>query len=439
MKRSVFIILSLIIFIQLTSASKKPEIWDFKSCIEYAMEQNIQVKKSQIALDESKVDTKLAKAQLFPSLSASINQNYANYPLSQSSTESKNNYSGNYGLTANWNLFEGGKRLNTIKQQQLQNQAQYYLIEEAKDDIEIAIAQTYLQILYANESVKINQYTLEVSDSQRKRAKELYNAGSISLSDYAQMESQYSSDKYQLVVAQTSLDEKKLELKQLLELDITEEMEIAIPELNDDDILSPLPDKHTIYQIALSVMPQIKSSELNINIAELNKKISKAGYYPTLSFNAGIGTGLLSGSNYLFGNQLWNQFNENIGISLNIPIYSKRENKSAVEKAQLQIQNSRLELTNVQKELLKTIENIYLDATSSQNQYIAAREKLKATEKSYQLVEEQFFLGMKNTLELLTEKNNLLSAQQEVLQSKYMTILNSQLLNFYQNKPIVIE
>lgn len=427
------------IFIKLISASKKPEIWDFKSCIEYAMEQNIQVKKSQIALDESNVDSKLAKAQLFPSLSASINQNYTNYPSSQTPTDSKNNYSGNYGITANWSLFEGGKRIHTIKQQQLQNKAQYFLIEEAKDDIEIAIAQTYLQILYANESVKINQYTLEVSDTQCKRAKELYKAGSISLSDYAQMESQYSSDKYQLVVAQTTLDEKKLELKQLLELDIMEEMEIAIPELGDEDILSPLPDKQTIYQTALDVMPQIKSSALNIDIAKLNKKISKAGYYPTLSFNAGIGTGLLSGSNYLFGNQLWNQFNENIGISLNIPIYSKRENKSAVEKAQLQIQNSRLEYINVQKELLKAIENVYLDATSSQNQYIAAREKLKATEKSYQLVEEQFFLGMKNTLELLTEKNNLLSAQQEVLQSKYMTILNTQLLNFYQNKPIVIE
>ncbi|MDD6209985.1 MAG: TolC family protein [Bacteroidales bacterium] len=438
-KSALIIILLSLLYIPGIRSQEKPLVWDLKSCIDYALEQNIQVKKSKITLEENKIDTKTAKAQLFPSLSASISQNYVNYPSSDAMADLKNSYAGNYGISTTWTLFNGGKRLHTIKQQQLQDKAQEFNIEEAEDNIEIAITQTYMEILYAYESVQINQYTLEVSETQRDRARELYKAGAISQSDYAQMDAQCSTDKYQLVTAQANLDGKKLELKQLLELDITEEMDVVIPDLKEDNILTPLPDKQTIYQTSLNVMPQIKSSLLSIDIAKLEEKRSKAGYYPTLSFNAGIGTGNLSGTNYLFGTQLWNKFNENIGITMSIPIYSNRENKSAVQKARLQIQDSQLEYINTQKELLKTVENIYLDATSSQSQYIAAKERVSAVETSYRLVEEQFFLGMKNTLELLTEKNNLLTAKQEMLQSKYMTILSVQLLNFYQNKPIVIE
>ncbi len=133
-----------------------------------------------------------------------------------------------------------------------------------------------------------------------------------------------------------------------------------------------------------------------------------------------------------------NKLNESIGLTLSIPIFSNRENKSAVEKAKLQISEAELEYLNAQKELQKTIEDIYLDATSSQAQYAAAIEQVKASKTSYNLAQEQFNLGMKNTVELLTEKNNFLSAQQEMLQAKYMAILNALLLRFYQGKEITL-
>lgn len=418
-------------------AQDTPRKWDLENCIQYALEHNIQVRKSKIELEQSEVDTKLAKAQLFPSLSASVTQGFVNYPSSDVS--GNNSYSGNYSINANLKLFDGNKRVNAIKQQQIQNEVQQLYIEENEDDIEIAITQTYMQVLYAYESIRISENTLEVSRQQLDRARQLHEAGSIAVSDVAQLESQYSSDKYQLVVAQTNLDNYKLQLKQLLELDILEEMDIVIPQLEDESVLVPLPAKETVYNTSLQVMPQIKSNELNISIAELEKKKAKAGYLPSLSLNAGIGTGHLSGTDYTFGSQIWNKFNESIGLTLSIPIFSNRENKSAVQKAQLSIQTSQLELLNAQKSLLKTVEGIYLDATSSQDKYTAAVEQVKALEESYKLVNEQFALGMKNTIELLTEQNNLKNARQEALQSKYMAILNIQLLNFYQNKPIAIE
>lgn len=415
-------------------AQEKPVQWTLRSCLDYALEHNIQIKKSKISYLSGEEDTELAKAQLFPSLSASVTQGLVNYP--SASAANNLSYSGNYSVSANWKLFDGNSRTNSIKQQKLLNQADRLSIEQSEDDIQISLIQTYMQVMYALEAVRINQNTVEVSEAQRDRAAELLKAGSLSAVDLAQLESQCSTDKYQLVVAQTNLDTYKLQLKQLLELDINEEIDLAVPSLTTDDILFPLPAKQDIYNTSLAVMPEVKSSLLNKDVAELEIKKARAGYLPSLSVNAGIGTGHLSGTDYTFGSQVWNKFNESIGLTLSIPIFSNRENKTAVNKARLAVTTSQLDLLNTQKGLLQTVEGIYLDATSSQNQYISASERLRSVQQSYDLIQEQFILGMKNTLELLTEKNNLLTAQQEVLQSKYMAIMSIQLLNIYQKKPV---
>lgn len=415
-------------------AQELPERWTLQTCLEYALENNIQVRQSRVGELSGLEDTELAKAQLFPSLSASVTQGFVNYPSSDA-TEN-NSYSGNYNLNANWTLFDGGKRTKEIKKSKIQNEVDKLSTEETEDNIQIAIVQAYLQVMYAMESVKINENTVETAKAERDRAKELYKAGSISSVDLAQLESQYSTDKYQLVVAQTSLDNYKLQLKQLLELDIMDEIKLDMPDIAEEHILTPLPDKETIYMTSLSVMPQIRSSELAIEMAELEKQQAKSSYWPTLSLSAGVGTGHVSGTDYNFGNKIWKNFNESIGLTISIPIFANRENKTAYNKARLALTTSQLDLLNSQKELLQTVESIYLDAVSAQSQYLSATERLSYIQQSFQLTEEQFFLGMKNTLEMLTEKNNLLTAQQEVLQAKYMAIMNIQLLNIYQKKPV---
>lgn len=436
MRRTILLTLLIAVctFTVALKAQEESQKWTLRSCLDYAIENNIQLKKSRVNELSGLEDTKRAKAQLFPSLSASVTQGYVNYPSSD--VDKNNSYSGNYSINANWTVFDGGQRNKAIKQQKLQNEMDKLSTEQGEDDIQIAIVQTYMQVLYAMESVRINENTVETSKAQRDRAEELYKAGSISLVDFSQLESQYSTDKHQLVVAQTSLDNYKLQLKQLLELDITQDIELSLSDIEETWVLALLPDKQVIYTTSLAVMPQIKSSELSLENAELEKQKAKASYWPTISMNAGVGTGHLSGTNYSFGNKIWNNFNESFGITIKIPIFTNRENKTAYNKAKLAITTSQLELINSQKELLKTVEGIYLDATSAQSQYLSAKERLSYVQQSFKLTEEQFFLGMKNTLEMLTEKNNLLSAQQEVLQSKYMAIMSIQLLNIYQKKPV---
>lgn len=421
-----------------------PAQWDLRSCIDYALKQNITIRRNKLSAESAQVDVKTAKAALFPSLSASIGQRIVNRPYSETGTiitgdnitssQSKTSYNGSYSIDVNWTLYNGSQRLNNIKQQDLNNRIAELAVAESENSIEESIAQTYIQILYATEAVKINEGTLEVSQAQYERGKELMTAGSISRADLAQLEAQVSTDKYQLVTAKATLQDYKLQLKQLLELDGDEEMDLQLSLPGDEHILSPLPAKADVYRSALSVRPEIESSRLDIEVSDLEIKKARAGYLPSLSLSAGIGSTNANGSDFTFAEQVKQNWNNSLGITLSIPIFNNRQTKSAVEKAKIQKMTSELTLLDEQKNLYKTIEGLWLDANSAQQQYIAAREKLKSTQTSYELLQEQFNLGMKNTVELLTEKNNMLSAQQETLQAKYMALLNAQLLRFYEGQ-----
>lgn len=429
------ILLSLsVIFATCISAQEKPQQWNLTNCIDYALKNNIQIQQSKITLETSAVTTKQAKAQLFPNLTASINQNYTNSPFAPS-----NVYSGNYGINSSLLVFDGGKTVKNIQEQKLAEQANQFSVLASEKNIQLSILQYYLQILYANESVKIDQSTLDVSKFQLERGQSLLKAGSISRTDLAQLESQCSTDKYQLVTAQNTLSSDKLQLKQLLELAAADEINIVIPELNNVDILKPLPSLQSIYERSLNVMPAIKTNKLNIQIASLETEKAKAAYYPTISLNASAGTSHTTISNFNFGNQLKDGLNEGIGLSVSIPILTYRQTKSTVEKAILSEKTSKLNLQDAEKTLLKEVESAFQDALSAQSQYLAAEEKVKALQTSYDLIDQQYKLGMKNTLELLTEKNNLLAAQQNMLQAKYLSIMNMQMLKLYQDLPLEIK
>ena len=376
-------------------------------------------------------DTREAKAALLPSLAVSATQGYTNYP--SSNAEDNNSYTGTYGINAGLTLYEGGKLRTAVKEQRLQNRIDALSVAESANDIRIAIVEAYMQALYAA-AVEVAAGTAEVSRAQRDRAEQMWQAGSISKVDFAQLESQYASDLYQVVVARSSLDDYKLQLKQLLELDITEEMNLAAPAEGEETVLQALPAKTDIYATALDAMPQIERGRLGVETAELGIREARAGFYPSVSLTAGLGTGHMTGGGFQSGSQVWNRFNENVALSVSIPIFSNRKNRTAVNKARIAASNSRLEQLGLKKELLRKVESAYLDAISSQSRYTAARQKERYARQSYDLTDEQFRVGRKNTVELITAQNELSSARQEVLQAKYMALLNIRLLDIYQGR-----
>lgn len=448
MKQVSLIILSCLLLLPagMKAEDDMPKQWTLRNCIDYALEHNITIRRNRISVESTQEDVKTAKADFLPSLSGNISQRIVNRPNNTSGTiisgdnittsESKTSYNGSYGIDASWTVYNGSKRVNTVKQQQLNSRMAELTVDQSENSIEENITQLYVQILYSAEAVKVNESTLKVSRKEFERGQQLFDAGSIASSDLAQLEAQVSNDNYQLVTAQTTLQNYKLQLKQLLELDGDFEMDLFLPQLDDSSVLIPLPTKDDVYQTALNLRPEIESGKLNIEASDMNIKIARAGYIPTLSLSAGIGTTNANGNDFSFSEQVKQNWNNSIGLTLSIPIFDKRQTKSTINKAKLQMQTSQLDLMDEQKTLYKTIESLWLSANSAQQQYVAATQKLKSTQASYALVSEQFNLGMKNTVELLTEKNNLLSAQQETLQAKYTAILNAGLLRFYQGEEI---
>lgn len=427
-------------------AQEASKQWSLQDCINYALEKNIKLQQDKIALEESDIDVKTAKAELFPSLSFSTGHNVINRPYQQNSStvsgteiissDSKTTYNGNYSLNAQWTLWNGGKRLNTIKQQKTARDIASLSVSETENMLQEEITKLFVQILYADESVKINKSTLETSEANFKRGEELFKEGSISKADLAQLESQVGNDQYQLVTSESTLRNYKLQLKQLLELDGTDEMTLALPTLSDEQVMKVLPSQADVYQTALTTRPEIQSGQLSIDNAKLGIKTAKAGYMPTISLSASSSSTTNSASTNNWAQQMKYGWNNMIGVSLSIPIFDNRQNKSNVQKAKLQYSNSQLNLATKQKELYSTVETLWLDALNAQQQYAAADTKLKSSQTSYDMVSEQFTLGMKNTVELLTEKNNLQSAQQQRLQAKYMAVLDRALLDFYAGNKI---
>lgn len=427
-------------------AQEASKQWSLQDCIDYALEKNIKLQQDKIALEESDVDVKTAKASLFPSLSFNTGHNVINRPYQQNSStvsgteiissDSKTTYNGNYSLNAQWTLWNGGRRLNNIKQQKTTRDIASLSVSETENMLQEEITKLFVQILYADESVKINKSTLETSEANFKRGEELFKEGSISKADLAQLESQVGNDQYQLVTSESTLRNYKLQLKQLLELDGTDEMTLALPTLSDEQVMKVLPSQADVYQTALTTRPEIQSGQLSIDNAKLGIKTAKAGYMPTISLSASSSSITNSASTNNWAQQMKYGWNNMIGISLSIPIFDNRQNKSNVQKAKLQYSNSQLNLATKQKELYSTVETLWLDALNAQQQYAAADTKLKSSQTSYDMVSEQFTLGMKNTVELLTEKNNLQSAQQQRLQAKYMAVLDRALLDFYAGNKI---
>ena len=420
--------LCLLLFAGQAAWAQSPGGWSLRKCIDYARENNIQVHSTQVTQQSSQEDLAEAKAKRVPSLDFSTSQNYVNQKSEKTdgNFEANGTYSGNYALKTGITIYNGSKLTNSLRQQEVINKSRQFQVDMARNDIEIAVTQAYLNILYANENVKISRQTVESSAAQLERSKALLEAGSIAPSDYAQMESQYSSDKYQLTVSQTSLDQNILTLKQLLELGLDESFDVQFPDLSSEDVLAEVPALDRVY------------SRLNVESAQLGEKIAAGDGLPSLTASASIGTGNISGTNYSFYNQLNNKLNENVGITLSVPIFNNRKAKSSIARSRLQTRQAELDYQSMEKDLLKDVESLYQDAVSAQSRYLAANDKVKSAETSYGLVLAQFNEGMKNTVELLTEKNNYLSAQQEQIQAKYQAVLSIKLLNFYQNEPITL-
>lgn len=447
MTNKTFLIIATLTLVSTFSKAQDTKQWTLQDCINYAMEHNIQLQQNRIAEEQGEVSLKQSKAVLFPSLTFNMSQSVNYRPLQDSpsnlvtngmatSSSRKATANGSYGLNASWTVWNGGANTKNIKVQEVTNNITALNTQQTEQNIQEQIAQLYVQILYSQEAEKVNQAMLSTAETQFQRGEEMLNVGQISKADLAQLHSQLSSCKYNVVQTQTQTAQFKLQLKNLLELNYQQSFDIASTTPSDEKALEMIPTREEVINQAFVTRPEIRSSELSVEAAELDLAVAKAGYWPTISINAGVGDSHNSASQYEWGEQMKQNLNASIGISLAVPILDNRRNKTAVEKAKLAKTNKQLDLQDQRNALTSTIEEYWLNAYTSQQKFVAAKSKAESMEASYTLLDEQFKHGLKNIVELLTGRDNLMSAQQERLQSKYTAILNLKLLQFYQGQPI---
>lgn len=417
--------------------------WSLRDCIDYALANNIQLQKAKIKEYSALEDVKQSQAALLPSLNLSTSQNVNCTPWPQQgratvadgyvqSSVDKVYYNGSYSLSGNWTVWNGNKNRNNVKLNKVAaEQARLDSATTANNVLE-QIAQLYVQILYSNEAIAVTKESLKTSQTNEQRGKTMVEVGKMSKADLAQLTAQRAQDEYAIVEAESNLRNYKRQLKELLQITSDEEFDVAVPSTTDDMALEAVPALNDVYAASLEQRPEIKNAKLGIESSDLGIKVAKAGRMPTVSLNAGVMTSTSSMSDNAWGTQMKNNFSLGGGITVSIPLFDNRQTKTAINKAKLQKQSYLLDLQDKQTTLYSTIENYWLQAVTNQNKFKAARVSTESAQASYELLSEQFKQGLKNTVELMTGKTNLLQAQQNELQSKYLAILNLNMLEFYQ-------
>ena len=431
----------MLLTVSVASAQKQ---WTLQECIDYAMANNITLQKSKLQKESATEELKGAKAALLPTLSASTNQSLGYQPWKDTGMSyvtngtvntkvDKTSYNGSYSLSGQWTVWNGNRNINTIKLDQLSEEQAELQTQETANSIQERIAQIYAQILYLAENVKVNEQMLETSKKNEERGQEMLSVGKMSKADVAQLSAQRANDEYSIVEAQSQLLNYELQLKQLLEITDEERFQVAIPEITDEQVLAKIPDLQTVYEQALLSRPEIERSQLAIKSSGVSVALAKAGWLPSVNLTGGVTTSTNSLSSNGWGDQIKSNVNTSLGLGVTVPIYDGRSTKTSVNKAKIQQLQAQLDLQDQQKTLYSNVQQFWLNAWTNQQKYQAAKSSVESAQQSYDLLSEQFRLGLKNIVELMAGKDNLLTQQQSQLQSKYLALYNQQMLQFYQN------
>ena len=429
-------------------AAKAQTAWNLQQCIDYALTNNIQIQKNRISEQQGEVALWQDKGALFPSLSFSTSHTMGYRPFEEgtnivqngqvTNTKNKVTYQGSYGLNARWTVWNGGVNQKNIEKQKVQNEITRLNTEQSELTIQEQIAQLYVQIMYTKEAVQVNEKLQKTAQSQYERGVEMMNQGQMAKADVVQLEAQLSRARYDVTSSQTQLLNYKRQLKALLELDLNTEFDVSGQIPTDEQVLALIPSAQEAYAKALESRPEIKSAQLAIDAANMQMDIAKRGYYPSISVSASLGDSHYSASRNDVGKQMKDNLNLSAGVTVSVPIFDNRSNRSSVKSARLEQANSKLDLQDKKNSLSSTIEQYWINANSNQQNFLAARDRVKSQEASYELLNEQFQNGLKNTVEVLQGRDNVISAEQDLLQSKYTTLLNVQLLKFYTGEQIAL-
>lgn len=438
---------ALCLFLCASSSYGQQNNWTLQDCINYATDHSIEILKSKAQTDIATENVKRQKANWLPTLSANSSQSLTYRPFQEgatgfvngnamSSSSKKTSYNGSYGINAYWTVFNGNQTNNNIKIAKLQSEESELNTLTSINTIKEQIVQLYINIMYTREALEVNKELLKQDSVLYKRGQELLSQGQIAKYELLELQAAVANGKYDIVNSATQIDQYLLQLKQLMSLPSEEYFDIANITLDDAHTLAAVPETQSVYSSALKQRPEIKAADLSIKEAELNYKVAKAGFLPTISLSAGFGDNHSSGSNKDWFEQMKRNLDGSIGVTISVPILDGRSNKTNTRKARIEQTIATLDKEDASRDLYYSIANYRLNAYNNQQKYIAGTEKLNYNQENYNAIYTKAQIGTMNIVETLNARTSLLNAKQDVLQSKYLTAYNRSMLNFYANNQL---
>lgn len=454
--------------------------WSLDSCINYALRQNIQLKITELGIENSELALKQSKNDRLPNANASISHNY-NWGRSldpfSNSFVSQRIQTNNLSLSSSATLYNGFRLKNTIAQNELQVESDKLNYGQSQNDLMLNIASNYLQIVLNKEITENARRQKTSTQAQYERTGKLVEAGVLPRANLYDLEAQLAADQQQIILGENNLMLAKLQLRQLLQLPPTEDFDIVVPEVGNPSAILDSKNPYQIYQIAETTQPNIKGADVNIEVAKKGIDIAEAGRIPTLSVIAGAGSNytsnqktrfdatsasisgvdtigyILDGAglpndyvvspnvvfgteNFGFFDQLNESFRYNLGLSLQIPIFNRFQVDNGIQRAKIQTQNAQLNSKLVRTQLYQTIEQAYISARAAKASFEASQTRVKALEETVRVMEKRLEAGAANSTEYTVVKNNLSVAQADLLRAKYEFIFRIKVLEFYEGEEL---
>ena len=446
MKKSALILLSL--FSVLAFSQKK---WSLEECVNYAIENNLQVLQSNFNTKTQDNSLKIAKREYLPSVSGNIN-NTASFGQGRDvfgNSNRNDNFSSSANVGADILLFNNDRLEKNIRRTEFEVEATQFDLERIKNDISLQIAQQYLSILLNKEIAKISKSALENADKLYQRAKITTEVGTTARTILAEAEAALAREKQNVNTAQVNTNRSLFALAMLLQL--TDYKSFDVQEVSlENNLSAPLYATENIIDKAYENQPQIKAAESRIKSAEAQTQVTKTAFWPTITANAGIGSSdfmLFNAGRDVNGKpitqsgffkQYKDNFGQQLGLAANIPIFNKGITRLNVEQSKINEDIARNTLLQQKQEILQNVQKAQFDAESNYENYLAAMEAEKSSKLALDFAEKSFAAGRATVYDLNSARNNYANAQGSVAQSKYNYLFSMKLLNFYAGIPITL-
>ena len=412
--------------------------WSLADCIEYALEHNLTVQQGALTVEQREVELNTAKARRLPGLRASTSENLSfGRGLTEDNTYSNSNTtSTSFSLGGDLPIFQGFDIVNGIKLGQLNLAAATADLEKARDDIRVAVAQAYVQILYNQELLRVARQQAQHDAQLLDQIRERLSAGKVSAAEVAAQQATLAQSRQSEIQAEGNLRISVLELTQLLELSSPEGFSIVTPEVGDPS-RTLLMRPEAIYEEAVNIKPAVESARLGLDYAAVSIARAKGAYLPTLSLSGGLGSNYYTNSKFqsaAFGDQLRNNFSQYLSLTLSVPIFQRFSVRNSVRNAELNYQGRQIQLENVKKALYKEIQQAYYNAVTAQARYAGSREAAQSARQHYELTEEKYSVGKAGVADYNDARNSWLRAESDHIRARFECLYQTKLLDFYRGR-----